>query len=174
MFSSPISDPLVSVLEQSQQLKIQPLANVGGSHYNGYVSVGTWDLMNSRLSVELVAAPVNGADTIFAIGADSNNYYRFVVSGSLLYFQEKFGGVVTQTSIAFDAVNHRFWRFRQDLLTNQVIFETSPNGINWNDRRSITRRIPLNATRIELSAGSSRSIPVSPQSIFDNLAVNSP
>ena len=175
VLSSPVFDSLVAALEQNQRLEIQPLANVAGNHYNGFVSAGTLNLNNSRIAVEVVAAPATGADTIFAIGTDNNNYYRFVVSGSLLYLQEKVAGVVTQTSIAFDPVNHRFWRIRHDLLTNMVIFETSPNGVtNWNDRRSGVRRVPLTAARIELGSGSSRSVAAPARSIFDNLAVNSP
>ena len=175
MLSSPVFDPLVTVLEQNQRLEIQPLTNTSGNHYNGYVSVGTWDLTGGRISIEVVAAPQNGTDTVFAIGVDKNNYYRFVVNGALLYLQEKFNGVVTQTSIAFDATNHRFWRIRHDTATNQIVFETSPNGVtNWNERRSITRRIALTAAYIELSAGSPKSIAAPPKSIFDNLVFSSP
>jgi hypothetical protein len=163
------------VLEQNQRLEIQPRGSTSGDHYNGYVSAGTWNLTASRISVEAVAAATSGADTVFAIGTDSNNYYRFIVSGPLLYFQAKFGGVVTQTSIAFDAGNHRFWRFRHDLLTNQVIFETSPNGVtNWNDRWAVPRRIPLTAARIELGGGSSKSVAAPPKSIFDNFVLSTP
>ena len=103
VLSAPAADALVTVLEQNQRLEIQPRANTAGNHYNGYVSALTWNLTNTFTSVEVVSAPTNGSDTIFAIGNDNNNYYRFVVSGGLLFFQERFGGVLTQTSIAFDA-----------------------------------------------------------------------
>ena len=165
----PPADPAVTVLEQNLRLEIQPLSNVNGNHYDGYVSVGSFNLTNTRTSVEAVQAPTGGSDTIFTIGIDSNNYYRFVVSGALLFFQEKSNGVLTQTSIAFDPSNHHFWRFRHDPVTDTIVFETSPNGVtNWNDRRTVVRHVVLTTARIELGGGTSHTVAGPAKSIFDN------
>lgn len=134
--------------------------------------MGTWNLTNTNTRVEVVSAPTGGNDTVFAIGNDNNNYCRFVVSGGLLYFQEKFGGVVTQTSIAFDPSNHRWWRIRHLPATDQIVFETSPNGVtNWNDRRAVPRHFSLTAARVELGGGTSHAVVGPGKSIFDNFVL---
>jgi hypothetical protein len=93
---------------------------------------------------------------------------------TLLYFEEKFGGVVTQTSITFDADIHRFWRFRHDPVTDHVSFETSPNGLNWNETWAVPRDFSLAAVRIELSGGTSQDVVAPGLVIFDNFVLSSP
>jgi len=153
VLSSPGPDPLVTALEQNQRLEIQPLANASGSHYNGYVSTDTWDLTSGHASVEVVSATSINAETIFSVGTDSNNYYRFVASNGQLSLQEKVAGTLTQTSLSFNAIYHRFWRLRNDVATDQIGFETSTDGLVWNQRRSVQRRLPLTLARVELSGG---------------------
>lgn len=168
----PPADPLVTVLEQNQRLEIQPLANTNGNHYNGYVTQGTWNLTNTSTRVEVVSAPVGGTETIFAIGTDSNNYYRFFLNGAVLYFQKRVNGALTQVGIAFDPSNHRWWRIRHDPGTDQIIFETSPNGTtNWNDRWATPRQFSLNAARIELGGGTSHTVSNPAKTIFDNFVL---
>src|SRR5262249_26632402 len=70
-------DPQVTTAQVKGQLVITPLAQVAGMHYNGYVSANSFDLRNGSASVELVQAATGGADTIFAVGTDSDNFYRF-------------------------------------------------------------------------------------------------
>ena len=72
-------DPLVNVAQINGQLRITPLAQVSGLHYNGYVSANSFDMRGGSVSVELVQAATGGADSIFAIGSDSDNFYRFMV-----------------------------------------------------------------------------------------------
>jgi hypothetical protein len=165
---------LISVVEQNQRLEIQPALNIADIQYNGYISAAAWDFTNRWSSVEMISAPKRRTETIFGIGIDVNNYYRFVVRGSLLYFQEKFNGVLTQTRIAFDADHHRFLRFRHDPVTDHISFETSPDGLKWNDRWAVTRDVLLTSVRIELAAGASPNVVASEPVIFDNLVLSSP
>ena len=73
-FSRPGSafDALVQVREQNQRLEITPRALVSGTHFNGYVSVATWNLTDSRASVEVVQSTDTSdyAETVFGVGID--------------------------------------------------------------------------------------------------------
>ena len=61
------------------QLVITPLTQATGLHYDGYVSANSFDMRNGNARVEIVKAATGGADTIFAIGTDVDNFYRFMV-----------------------------------------------------------------------------------------------
>jgi hypothetical protein len=72
-------DPQVTTAQINGQLVITPVTQVTGLHYGGYSSANSFDLRNGKVSVELVKAATGGADTIFAIGSDADNFYRFLV-----------------------------------------------------------------------------------------------
>ncbi len=77
----------VAVSEQNGQLRITPRAGTSGSNYNGYMSTDAWSLSDARASVEVVQTTSAGAETIFAIGTDSSNWFRFRMSSNTLSFQ---------------------------------------------------------------------------------------
>ncbi|PYS69867.1 MAG: hypothetical protein DMF69_15515, partial [Acidobacteria bacterium] len=83
VLSHPLTDfdPLVTVAQQSGKLVITPRANLSGNHFNGYVSVNSFDLTNGAISVKLEQAGAGTTAAIFAVGEDSQNFYRFVVAG---------------------------------------------------------------------------------------------
>ena len=72
-------DPQIPVVQQSGRLVVTPRTQEDGLHYNGYVSVNSFDFNNATATVEVAQTATNGADTIFAIGSDLDNFSRFVV-----------------------------------------------------------------------------------------------
>src|SRR5207244_11887602 len=72
-------DPQVTTTQINGQLVIAPLTQAVGMHYDGYVSVNSFDLRGGTAGVELVKAATGGADSIFAVGSDSTNFMRFLV-----------------------------------------------------------------------------------------------
>src|SRR5205814_4672186 len=72
-------DPQVTTTQVNGQLVIAPLTQAVGLHYDGYVSVNSFDLRGGTASVELVKAATGGADSIFSVGSDTNNFMRFLV-----------------------------------------------------------------------------------------------
>ncbi len=184
-------DPLVNVAQINGQLVITPLAQVSGLHYNGYVSANSFDLRGGSVSVELVQAASGGADTIFAIGSDVDNFYRFMVhiagpvptpggrdgierpsdtAVAQLLFQVNVGGVLTALSIPYDPVAHRFMRFRHEALANAIVFETSPDNIAFTERHRVVLSRSVSALTAELSAGTSS--PTNPgTAVFDNFGL---
>jgi hypothetical protein len=164
------NDPLVTVLERNQRLEITPRAKVTGMRYNGYVSAKTWNMTGASASSQVaqVAIPNEWADTVFAVGIDSSNWFRFVHEHGQLYFQSEVKGVKTTTNIAYSSTSHRFWRFRHDVAKDQVVFETSGDGVAWTARRSVPRSIPITAVRFELSAGTFNYNDNTSPAFFDN------
>src|SRR5207244_11439945 len=111
--------------------------------------------------VEVVKAATGGADTIFAIGSDSDNFYRFMVhtaggptsmpimyrgldgverpldtTTSQLLLQVVVAGQLTTLPIAYDPIQHRFMRFRYEspLVSppfGAILFEASPDDIKY-------------------------------------------
>jgi uncharacterized repeat protein (TIGR01451 family) len=77
----PAFDPLVRVFLAGGLLHIQPRANADGLHYSGLVSVRALDLNSTPIvSVEVVqAAQGAGTQTIFGLGKNSDNWFRFAV-----------------------------------------------------------------------------------------------
>jgi hypothetical protein len=189
-------DPQVAVT-QNGRLMITPPAGLSGRHYNGYVSVNSFDFSNARASVEVPQAAAGGAETIFGLGSDSSNYFRFVVgpssspsfadSGSadsgeqpapgnaplddvlVLVFQVRINGVATQQVIPYDPVAHRYWRFRHDVSASALVFETSADNTTFVERfrKTLDKLAPA---ALELSAGT--AAPGSGgTAIFDNLSL---
>ena len=193
--ASPVAfDPQVTTAQVNGQLVITPLTQATGMHYDGYVSANSFDMRNGSVGVELVKAATGGADSIFAIGTDSDNFFRFLVHTAggptslaptakgrdgierpldttipQLIFQVKINGVLTSVSIPYDPVQQAFLRFRHEPATNSIVFETSPNfdysPISF--QQSVVLQKGVSALTVELSAGTPN--PTNPgQTIFDN------
>ncbi|HEX8148482.1 MAG TPA: hypothetical protein VF591_14980 [Pyrinomonadaceae bacterium] len=160
-------DPQVSVAERNRRLEITPLANAPGRHFNGYQSAGEWNLTGARVSVEVVQA-AEAADTVFAIGVDSDNWYGFVAEEGTLYLQSKIKGVKSPKSVPYDAARHRFWRFRLDSAGNTVTWETSPDGSSWEEQRRETLQMDITAVHVTLSAGTYKATKAPGMAVFDN------
>jgi hypothetical protein len=193
---SPVAfDPQVTTAQLNGQLVITPVTQASGLHYGGYASTNSFDLRNGQIGVEVVKAATGGADTIFAIGSDSDNFYRFMVHTSgtptslaplakgrdgverpldattaQLVFQVNVGGQLTSLSINYDPVQHRFMRFRHVPAANSIVFETSPDSIDYTVQHTVVLQKGVSALTAELSAGTSN--PANPgQTVFDNFGL---
>jgi hypothetical protein len=161
-------DTEVRVIEQHGRLEITPRANVAGRHFNGYMTAGEWDLTDAKVSVEVVQTAGDMADTVFAIGIDSNNWYGFVMEGGTLYLQSKVTGEKLAKSIPFSATQHRFWRIRLDSTNNTISWETSRDGISWMNQRREVVQIDITSMHLTLSAGTYQVTASPGIAVFDN------
>ncbi len=176
----------VQVSDTGGQLQIGPLpTNATSSSYNGITSRASFDFTGASAYVQLVqaAAANSNAFTMFAVGSDVNNFYRFYVSGGNLVCEKKIGGTKTQIgSTAYDSVAQQFLRIRHDGTTGNVVYETAPNNSGapgtftqqcseaWN-----TTAVPLNSVLFEMKAGTSVAEPNAPDTvIFDNFLAQKP
>jgi hypothetical protein len=169
-------DPLVQVQETSGQLQITPRALIGGLHFNGYVSVLSWNLTNARAAVEVVQATNQGdyAETVFCLGIDDGFWYRMMAEKGQLYFQFRNGGAISSTNIPYNATAHRWWRMGHKVATNQVLFQTSSDGSTWVTQRIVAVGVPITALKIELSAGTYNIVSPTGTAIFDNFVLETP
>ncbi|HXD32427.1 MAG TPA: FG-GAP-like repeat-containing protein [Pyrinomonadaceae bacterium] len=188
-------DPQVTTVQTSGQLVVTPLTQASGMHFAGYVSANSFDLRNGSAKVEVVKAGTGGADTIFAVGTDVDNFYRFMVhtpgtpttlaprargrdgierpldaTTAQLVFQVSVGGQLTSLTINYDPIQHRFMRFRHAPAMNSIVFETSPDNIDFTVQHTVLLQRSVAALTAELSAGTTN--PANPgQTVFDNFGL---
>ncbi len=163
-------DLLVPVSESGGRLTVGARANQTGDHYNGYVSNVAWNLNNLGVSVEVVQAATNGADTIFALCKDPSNFLAMIAENGVLYFDQTVQGARDLTSIPYNATQHRFWRIRHagEHETAQVTFETSADGANWIIQRGDHPQFLVAAVFPELTAGTGIPLANPGGAVFDN------
>lgn len=161
-------DPIVGVNETGGRLEITPRLGVNGRHYNGYFSAELWDVTDARAAVEIVGTPGIKASMVFALAADSNNWYGFVLENGTLYFQSRFKGVKSPKSVPYNAAQHRFWRFRHNAEANLLLWETSSDGNSWIVRDAETPQVPLAGVYVALGAGSYQLVNDPGTAAFDN------
>ena len=188
-------DPQVRVVQEDGKLKIIPRAETDASSFNGYATARAVDFTDATASVEVAQTADNGALTIFAVGRDERNFFRMVAqdedtgvvqsgkpaSGASasstglrrLIFQARQAGVLAglPTSIPYNPVQHRYWRFRHDSSIPAMLFETSPDRAVWTEQRRVPLGAPIGALVAELAAGTAGSVQNPGQAIFDNLLV---
>ncbi|HKP73776.1 MAG TPA: carboxypeptidase regulatory-like domain-containing protein, partial [Pyrinomonadaceae bacterium] len=183
-------DPQVTVVQESGKLKINPRAGVDSASFNGYVTTRAVEFTGAQASIEVNQTADNGAQTVFGVGRDERNYFRFVVQDAdasasptrqgikpqdaalrQLIFQVRTAGVFNGLPIPYDPVQHRYWRFRHDAATNTMFFETSPDRVTWTVQLQVPLGTNVGALAAELNAGTSGSVSNPGQAIFDNLLV---
>jgi tartrate-resistant acid phosphatase type 5 len=169
-FSRPSTyfDPQVAVSELNGRLTITPLASVAGTHYNGYVSVSTWNLTGRLAAVEVPQKSAGVSNTVFSVGVDADNWYAFKTEGTQLRLERRVAGVTSSVAITYSATTHRYWRIRHIPSSDSIVFETSSNGSSWTIRRTVARQIPITAVLVEMVAGTSESVSSPGQALFDN------
>jgi hypothetical protein len=166
-------DSAISTIQQSGQLQITAV-NKTGEHFGGYLSVNKWNLTGARASVQLVQATssTTDAETNFTLSIDANNWYRFKVENGTLYFYKDVGGLKTSVTIPYNSTQHKWLGLRHD-ASDRIIWETSPDGVNWTARRTENRALPITALNIELQAGTYQSEQSPGKAIFDNFTLES-
>lgn len=147
------TDQKVTVVEKNASLEITPRAGVANRSYNGYITQRAWDFTAAHARVDVFQTTEGSADTIFAIGIDSNNWYGFVVENGKLYLQSKINGRKNSESVKYDPSDHRSWRLRHEASLNEILWETSPDGINWTVLRRVAPEISLQSIYVSLGAG---------------------
>ncbi|MDQ3920263.1 MAG: hypothetical protein M3348_17505 [Acidobacteriota bacterium] len=168
-------NPGVTVLERNSRLEITPIANTSVWSHNGYVSSATYDFTGARVSVQVPQVPTGGtAYAIFAVGIDSNNWYRITTTAGQMNFQDMVGGVKNTSSITYNAAQHQYWRIRHDTASDTILFETSADAVNWTTRRTIARNLSITALQMELDAGTFEPVSAPGTAVFDNFRFERP
>jgi hypothetical protein len=166
------SDPLVTVNETGGQLVITPVTGQTGLHYNGLISSRTYNFTQGIIFAEVIQITDGNANTTLTFGADNNNKVVMETeAGSLIMSLAIAGSSVGSASIPYDNVAHRWWRIRHVASGDTIRFDTSPDGIAWTQRTSISRgSLNITAGKVNLSAGTWNLLSTPGRAIFDNLS----
>ncbi|MFC9505407.1 hypothetical protein [Streptomyces sp. NPDC057002] len=102
-----------------------------------------YEITGSTHYFEVVHLPTGGTGTAFSaivLGPTDNGTFirtRYGLATGNLTFESCVGYFdATPTTLAFDPVAHRWWRFRE--ANGTFYWETSPDATTWTVRRSIT------------------------------------
>lgn len=163
-------DTNIAVAQQAGKLTITPRTRSSGLHHNGYVSARTWDMTDGVVSVELaqVLDPASAGDTTFALSIDATHWVRFTQESQSLLMQSM-DGTRSSQSVAYDPVQHRVLRLRHARDTGELLWEASPDGVQFTLLRRWTNTLPVSAMWIELEAGTFQSAVTVGSAQFDNL-----
>ncbi|HLL74203.1 MAG TPA: carboxypeptidase regulatory-like domain-containing protein, partial [Pyrinomonadaceae bacterium] len=192
------TDPLVTVEQVDGKLVITPRPDFTGQSFNGYVAVAAVDFTNAAASIEVDRIAAGGAQTIFSVGSDDQNFYRFVAQEEVgatplaasggksrgvvaaantlqqLLLQVRAAGVFNSLSIPYDPAAHKFWRFRHDASASPapgMYFEASPTGLDgtWAVLRFVPVAGAVGALATEISVGTTTAVSSPGRAVFDNL-----
>lgn len=148
-------DPEVQVFPAGGVLHLRPRAGQPGSHHLGFATTREIDWTGGVASLVVLQqpAPASEASISIAVVSQAPGWARFAISAGKLFFQSEMMGATTGSSISFDPVQHKHLRFRHDALADQIVWETSPEGATWTERRRIARPFPVTTLRAEVEGG---------------------
>ncbi len=106
----------------------------GLDEYFQIQTTAAFDMRGRSVVFELSEPPTQGHGYWFNVAGDHDNYVEFYInfSGTLGYAVEEDDSYNTFASEPFDAIDHRFFRFRESGGT--MFYETSPDGASWTAR----------------------------------------
>src|SRR3990172_9033461 len=159
----------VTVSESNYKLTITPLSSTAGVNYNGYLSKTLYNFTDEEIFIKVLEVTQGTADTQLIIGSDNNNCIKFEYENDLLYFTRVIGGTPSQTSLTYNSTDHLWWRIRHTSDDDTFRWDTSPDGVVWTQRRTLSRStLTITATKVNISAGTYESVSTPGQAVFDN------
>lgn len=157
----------------SGQLAIAPPAST--SAYYPLKHLTHVDLTNSWVYVEVIGvlAAGSGPETIFQLELDASNLVSFIKSNTSLICRKKVANSNSDTGPTYNSSTHRWWRIGES--GGNILWDTSPDGVTWTNRRSFATPFAITDLIIGLSAGVfNTSFPTPGTAIFDNLNLPHP
>lgn len=144
---------------------------VNSSYADIINSNATFDLTGSSVYVQIAQTPNQGNGTTEAylqiVDAGATNREAMIWSGGRLIQRETVAGSDTETSLAFDPVNHAWWRIGESGGT--IFWDTSPDGATWTNRRSKAVGITVTSLTVRLLTGFYGTEPSPGTAKFDNV-----
>ena len=152
-------DPELEVFPAGGVLHLRPRAGVAGGHHMGFATTRELDWTGGVASIVVLQAPhaSTEASLSFAVVSQAPGWARFAISASSLFFQSELAGKTTGESIVHDPVAHKHLRMRHEPGPDEIVWETSPDGVTWTERRRIPRPFPVDVLKAEIEAGTYRA-----------------
>lgn len=126
----------LTIDELGGQWNITFASNVGAGRYAGYSSVATYAADGLCASIESVAVPNPSGVMYFKLSGGDEQIEFFLIDSFLRMRTQKGSQVAILAQIAFDPVQQRFWRLRNQGGTTS--WDTSPDNINFVSHVSTT------------------------------------
>lgn len=148
-------DTTAGVSETGGKLRFVPT-----SSFPEAKSDNTYSLVGSSLLAETATVPTFTTGTVswYAIAwVASNTFVGFHWENGTLYMEEQISGVQSRTSVAFNAVTHRWVRVRE--ASGTIYWDTSPDGVTWTTLRTKTAGRVWDDIRALLTSGFTGSEP---------------
>lgn len=137
-----------TVAETNNQAEISCTAG-----YSGFISNGLYDLTGSYMFAEITRPSIGIGTTqaYFQLNQDSNNGLIMVLESTNLTMRVRTAGSNSDTSITYDATAHKWWRIRES--GGSAYFDTSPNGVDWTNQRTVSTPAFATSVAVDLSSG---------------------
>lgn len=124
----------------SGRLNLTYNGNGIGTQAGSIETKAAYDLTNSAMSIRLVDAGTqspseNRSAQIYVRNPDWTRWLTTFVSNGSISFRYWNGSTNSDTSITYNPATHRYLRIRESGGT--VYWDTSPDGLNWTNQRSL-------------------------------------
>lgn len=149
------------------QLNIVPTTG-----YPSLISIGQYDLIASSAAVQLVSPPAVGTGTtqayVLQLRLDGNNLVQwFYGNGSMLADYVVGGAETPLNTTAYSSTTHAWLRIRE--ASGTIFWDTSADGVTWNNVTSLANPFTLAALNVYTAAGYYGTEPAPGTLILDNL-----
>ena len=124
----------------------------------GYASVQSnidIDFSQATAQIRLVRIPDQiNTEAFFSLHFDDNKYYFFSVDSYIVMARKEDGfATLDSMSMPYMPLVHVYFRFRHDRDSNEIVFETSADGMMWIPRHRIQVKFDLRIVRMRIGAG---------------------
>ena len=147
------SPPGTVVVVEADKLaiKVAPTSTVFGYAFTNR----PYDLTGATVSVRVdKVIGAGNAETFFELERDAQSYYELAYSNGNLKMQlYREDSSYDGKTIAYDPVQHAYWRFQHSPSRYVVAFLTSPDGATWTERHAIYTSVPVVSLFPEVGAG---------------------
>ncbi len=142
-----------TMTETGQQV-VLALGGTSGSYSAYYNGTTTYDLTGSYAVIKAVTVSpdaATNAQNFIKLEKDATNYLAMGKQAGNLYMQRQVAGVDSTTTLTYDTTNHKWWRIRES--GGNILWDTSPDGITWTNRRSLANPFVITAMKMQIGAG---------------------
>lgn len=120
-------------------------------------AAGAYDLTSSSIYCQIVQVPQAGAQSWLRVANEFTtgfNDVSWLIDNLGLHALLRVAGSANSEVVIspFDPVAHKWLRIRDN--GTQLLWDTSPDGTTWTNRRTITRTLVLSASTVELNTTS--------------------
>ena len=152
-------DPEMEIFPAGGLLHLRPRIGASGQKHIGFASTREIDWTGGTASIVVLQGPNpdTEASVSFAVVSQAPGWARFAISAGKLFLQSELQGATTGESITHDPSEHKHLRIRHDTAPDQIVWETSPDGTTWTERRRVARPFPVTVLRAEIEGGTYRS-----------------